>query len=119
MTSLPTPGDQIPALLSACDAVVFCPSPTEGAPRAVILTMLAERPCVATGPEGVADLLVPGTGAIAAPEHDAEAVAALLRAYRDEPERAAREGAEARRRAAALHDVQAVGERVERLLAPR
>ena len=49
---VPTPGDRAAALLSACDVVVFCPSPTEGAPRAVIVAMLCERPCVATGAGG-------------------------------------------------------------------
>jgi len=113
---IPTPRRDLPAFLSACDVTVFCPSPTEGAPRAVITAMLAERPCVATGAEGVVDLLAPGTGAIAAPEHDPDAVAALLRGYRDDPERARREGAAARRRAAAMHDAHAIAERVERLL---
>ena len=42
---LPTPGTELAELLSAFDVVVFCPSPTEGEPRAVILGMLAERPC--------------------------------------------------------------------------
>jgi glycosyltransferase involved in cell wall biosynthesis len=114
---LPTPGDRMTAVLSACDAVVFCPSPTEGAPLAVIMAMLARRPCVASGPEGVADLIAPGTGAIAEPEHDPRAVAALLRGYRDDRDRTLAEGAAARQRAAALHDAQAIGERVERLLA--
>ena len=43
----------MPDVLSAFDVSVFCPSPTEGAPRAVILGMLASRPCLSTGAEGV------------------------------------------------------------------
>ena len=39
-----TPGSEVPDVLSAFDVSVFCPSPTEGAPRAVILGMLASRP---------------------------------------------------------------------------
>jgi glycosyltransferase involved in cell wall biosynthesis len=113
---LPTPGPRLTGVLSACDAVVFCPSPTEGAPRAVILTMLCERPCVAGGREGVTDLLAPGTGAIAEPEHDPAAVAALLRRYRDDPALGRREGAAARRRAAEMHDAERIGAQVERLL---
>jgi glycosyltransferase involved in cell wall biosynthesis len=113
---LPTPGPRVTGVLSACDAVVFCPAPTEGAPRAVILTMLCERPCVAGGPEGVADLLAPD--AIAEPEHDPAAVAALLRRYRDDPALARREGAAARRRAAEMHDAGRIGAQVERLLRP-
>ena len=112
---LPTPGDRVPELLSAFDASVFCPSPTEGAPRAIILAMLAERPCVATGPEGATGLLIPGTGAIADPENDPVAVAALLRGYRDDPARARAEGAAARARAAALHDADSITARIEAL----
>jgi glycosyltransferase involved in cell wall biosynthesis len=101
-------------VLSACDAVVFCPAPTEGAPRAVILAQLCERPCVASGPEGVTDLLP--ASAIAEPEHDPAAVAALLRRYRDDPELARREGAAARRHAAGMHDAERIGAQLERLL---
>lgn len=112
---LPTPGDSVPELLSACDATVFCPSVTEGAPRAIILAMLTERPCVATGPEGAKALLAPGTGAIADPENDPHVVAELLRGYRDDPARAHDEGVAARRRAAELHDADAIAARIERL----
>ena len=64
---LDRPGDgQQPALVervqrgekSAFDVLVFCPSPTEGAPRAVILGMLARRPTLSSGPEGVDDVIV-------------------------------------------------------------
>ena len=51
-------------MLSAFDVSVFCPSPTEGAPRAVILGMLASRPCLSTGAEGVADMIMPEFGGI-------------------------------------------------------
>ena len=61
------------------------------------------------------DLIAPGTGAIAAPENDPDAVAALLRGYRDDPARAARRGrGRAPERAAAMHDADAVGAPVER-----
>jgi glycosyltransferase involved in cell wall biosynthesis len=110
-----TPGSDVAEVLSAFDVVVFCPSPTEGAPRAVILGMLAERPCVATGAEGVADIITQGTGAIIHPENDADALAACLREYIGAPDRVAAEGAEARRRAVATYDMAAVSEQVERL----
>ncbi|PRC49125.1 sugar transferase, partial [Mycobacterium sp. ITM-2017-0098] len=58
--------------------------------------MEASRPVVSSGPEGVADMIEPGMGAIAHPEHDSEALAALLKQYRDDPSRAAREGAAGR-----------------------
>ncbi len=112
---LPTPGANVAEVLSAFDVSVFCPSPTEGAPRAVILGMLAERPCLATGEEGVADIITPGIGRIAHPENDPAALAAALRPYLDDPELAAREGAEARRRAVATYDAPVVAERIERL----
>ena len=67
---LPTPTDDVADVLSSFDVSVFCPSPTEGAPRATILGMLAERACLATGPEGVADLIRPEFGAITEPTND-------------------------------------------------
>lgn len=103
-------------MLSAFDVLVFCPSPTEGAPRAVILGMLAERPCVSTGAEGVADIITEGVGAILEPENDPEALAAGLRRYVQDPERLVTEGVEARRRAVARYDMPVVAEQVDKLL---
>ncbi len=112
---VPTPGANVAEVLSAFDVSVFCPSPTEGAPRAVILGMLAERPCLATGPEGVADMITPGVGVIAEPENDPAALAAALAPYLEDPARRAREGAEARHRAVVTYDAASVSERIERL----
>jgi glycosyltransferase involved in cell wall biosynthesis len=112
---MPTPGAEVAEVLSAFDVSVFCPSPTEGAPRAVILGMLAERPCLATGPEGVADMITPGIGVIAQPENDPAALAAALAPYLEDSARIAREGAEARRRAVVTYDAASVSERIERL----
>jgi glycosyltransferase involved in cell wall biosynthesis len=112
---LPTPRGEVAALLSAFDVSVFCPSPTEGAPRAVIIAMLAERPTVATGPEGVEDLIEPGTGTIVAPQDDANALAATLRAYAADPERRRAEGRRARERALARFDAPVVAAQVERV----
>lgn len=112
---VPTPGGNVAEVLSAFDVSVFCPSPTEGAPRAVILGMLAERPCLATGAEGVADIITEGIGVIAQPENDPGALAEALRPYLADPARAVREGAEARRRAVATYDAPVVAERIERL----
>ena len=113
---VPTPGPRIAQTLSACDVSVFCPSPTEGAPRAVIAAMLTELPCVATGGEGVVDLLAPGTGVITSPENDPAAVAEALRAFRDDPELRRSTGAAARRHALALHDADTIAGQLERLL---
>jgi glycosyltransferase involved in cell wall biosynthesis len=113
---LTTPGAEIGDVLSAMDVDVFCPSPAEGQPRAVILGMLAERPCVSTGAEGVIGLIEDSYGAIVAPENDAEALAAVLRRYEDDPERVRREGALAAKAAVERFDRAVVAERAERLL---
>lgn len=113
---LPTPGRDVADVLSAFDIDVFCPSPTEGQPRAIILGMLARRPVLSTGPEGAAAMLRTEFGAIAEPEHDAAALAALLRPYLDDPERAEREGEAARRHAETTYGASVIAERVERLL---
>src|SRR5262249_35179368 len=91
-----TPGAEVAEGLSAFDVSVFCPSPTEGAPRAVILGMLASRPCLSTGAEGVADMIGPEFGGIASPENEPEPLQELISRYIGDPERVAREGAVAR-----------------------
>jgi glycosyltransferase involved in cell wall biosynthesis len=113
---IPTPGPEVPDVLSAFDVSVFCPSPTEGAPRAVILGMLAERPCLSTGAEGVADMITPEIGGIADPENDPASLRALLVRYLAEPERAAREGAAARSHAERTYAAPVVAETIEGLL---
>jgi glycosyltransferase involved in cell wall biosynthesis len=116
---LPTPHRRIGEVLSALDVSVFCPSPTEGAPRAVIYAMLASRPVVSTGAEGVADMIEPGMGAILEPEHDPQALATCLRTYAADPERVIREGARGRELAVERYDGARIAERIERLLARR
>jgi glycosyltransferase involved in cell wall biosynthesis len=111
-----TPGPEVPDVLSAFDVSVFCPSPTEGAPRAVILGMLAERPCLSTGAEGVADMITPEIGGIASPENDPASLRALLVRYLEEPERAAREGAAARIHAERTYAAPVVAATIEGLL---
>ena len=114
---LPTPTDDVADVLSAFDVSVFCPSPTEGAPRATILGMLAERPCLATGPEGVADLIRPEFGAIAEPVNDVEALRALLVRYRDDRELRERQGKAARAWAEREFARSVVARRIEDLVA--
>jgi glycosyltransferase involved in cell wall biosynthesis len=111
-----TPGSEVPDVLSAFDVSVFCPSPTEGAPRAVILGMLASRPCLSTGAEGVADMIRPEFGAISSPENDPEALRSLIAPYLDDPARAVREGAAAREYAEQTYAAPVVAERIEHLL---
>ena len=113
---LSTPGAEIGDVLSAMDVDVFCPSPAEGQPRAVILGMLAERPCVSTGAEGVVGLIEDSYGAIVSPENDAEALVAVLQRYEGDPERVRREGALAAKAAVERFDRAVVAERAEKLL---
>ncbi len=111
-----TPGDDVADVLSAFDVSVFCPSPTEGAPRAVILAMLAGRACVSTGAEGVADLIPDGGGHILRPENDVEALGAVLAEYRDDPALRARHGTVAAEHATRTYDRAIVAARAEDVL---
>jgi glycosyltransferase involved in cell wall biosynthesis len=113
---LPTPGAAVGDLLSAFDVSVFCPSPAEGQPRSVILGMLAGRPCVSTGTEGVSDLIEDDIGAIAFPENDPEALVEVLRRYENDPDRVRQEGSLAAKRARERFDAAVVAARAERLL---
>lgn len=112
---LPTQ-DDVAAFLSACDLLVFAPSPTEGAPRVIILAQLVGIPVVATAAEGAEGLIPAGAGTICAPENDSAALARALAEYRDDPERRTREGAAARAATRASHDPERVLTSVERLL---
>ena len=112
-----TPGADVDDVLSAFDVLVFCPSPTEGAPRAVILGMLAQRPCVATGAEGVADMITPEMGAICSPENDPAVLAEVLAPYLHDPDRRAAHGRVARSLAEASYAAPVVAERVEHMFA--
>lgn len=113
---IPTPGAEIPDVLSAFEVSVFCPSPTEGAPRAVILGMLASRPCLSTGAEGVADMISEELGAIAAPENTPASLRVLIERYVDDPERVQREGRAARAYAERTYAAPVVAKRIEELL---
>jgi glycosyltransferase involved in cell wall biosynthesis len=112
---IPTPGGEIADVMSAFDVSVFCPSPTEGAPRAVILGMLASRPCLSTGAEGVADMISEEFGAIASPENSPASLRALLERYIDDPERVEREGRAARAYAERTYSAPVVAEKIEGL----
>jgi glycosyltransferase involved in cell wall biosynthesis len=111
-----TPGSDVADVLSAFDVSVFCPSPTEGQPRAVILGMLARRPCVSTGAEGVADLIQVERGTIVRPENDSDALARVLQRYLEDPERRRREGEAGRRWAEETFAGPIVAEQLEALL---
>ena len=112
---IPTPGSEVPDVLSAFDVSVFCPSPTEGAPRAVILGMLASRPCLSTGAEGVADMITPELGGIASPENDPASLLPLLERFSADPDQARRAGDAARAHAEATYAAPVVAHRIEEL----
>jgi glycosyltransferase involved in cell wall biosynthesis len=111
-----TPGSEVPDVLSAFDVSVFCPSPTEGAPRAVILGMLASRPCLSTGAEGVADLITPEFGGITSPENDPASLVEMLRGYLDDPGLGERQGRAARAYAEQTYAAPVVAELISGLL---
>ncbi len=112
---IPTPGSEVPDVLSAFDVSVFCPSPTEGAPRAVILGMLASRPCLSTGAEGVADMITTEFGGIASPENDPASLRPLLERFLADPDEGRRAGAAARAHAEATYAAPVVAQRIEEL----
>jgi glycosyltransferase involved in cell wall biosynthesis len=90
--------------LSACDLLVFAPSPTEGAPRVIVMAQLVGVPVVATDVEGAEGLIPAGGGTILARPHDPRALAGVIESYRADPERRRREGELARQATRASHD---------------
>lgn len=102
----PNPRGYVEEVLSACDVQVFAPSPTEGAPRSVILGQLCRRPIVATDAEGAGPMIPAGSGTVVTPGHDPAALAEVLLGYAADPERVAREGEAARAVALARYDPQ-------------
>jgi glycosyltransferase involved in cell wall biosynthesis len=83
----------VDAFLSACDLLVFAPSPTEAdRPRVIVMAQLVGLPIVATDPEGAGTVSSSGAGTIVSPHNDPRALAETLALYRDDPERRRREG---------------------------
>jgi glycosyltransferase involved in cell wall biosynthesis len=111
-----TPGERMADVVSAFDVSAFGPSPTEGHPLAVIASMLVERPCLSTGPEGVEDLIDDRTGGIASPIDDPAALARLIEERAADPEGAREAGRLARERARARFDAAIVAARFEELI---
>jgi glycosyltransferase involved in cell wall biosynthesis len=105
----------VQAFLSACDLLVFAPSPTEGEPRAIVLAQLVGVPVIATDSEGAEGLIAEGGGTIVSPSHDPKALAATIDAYRVDPESRLREGYTAREKVLKSHDRERTLESVERV----
>jgi glycosyltransferase involved in cell wall biosynthesis len=106
----------VEAFLSACDLLVFAPSPTEGEPRVIVMAQLVGIPVIATDHEGAEGLIGRGAGTIVTPSHEPSALAAVIDAYRADPERRRREGETARQRILETHDPERTLRTVERVL---
>lgn len=111
---VPNVRGHVESFLSACDALAFAPSPTEGEPRVIVMSQLVGVPVIATDGEGAEGLVAPGAGTIVSPSHDPRALAATLASYRDDPGRRRREGEQARRATRASHDPAHTLDMVER-----
>jgi glycosyltransferase involved in cell wall biosynthesis len=79
--------------------------------------MLARRPCISTGAEGVADIITDDFGFITEPENDPQALADVLRRYLADPDLVRLHGETARIEAAATYAAPVVAASIERLLA--
>jgi phosphatidylinositol alpha-1,6-mannosyltransferase len=108
----------VEAFLSACDVLVFAPSPTEGEPRVIVMAQLVGVPVIATDSEGALGLIPPGGGTIVAPSHDPRALALVLADYRDDRERCLREGQTARAATLESHAPERTLRAVEQALEP-
>jgi glycosyltransferase involved in cell wall biosynthesis len=105
----------VEAFLSACDLLVFAPSPTEGEPRAIVLAQLVGVPVIATDSEGAEGLIAEGGGTIVSPSHDPSALAATIDAYHADPESRLREGYTAREKVLESHDTERTLSKIERV----
>ena len=116
---IPNVRGDVDAFLSACDVFVFAPSPTEAdRPRAIVMAQQVGLPVISTHPEGAASLQAPGTGTIASPHHDPQALAQAISAYRDDPELRRTVGQSGRAALAQWRDPDRVLDEVERALGP-
>lgn len=95
-------------------AVFVLPSTSEGLPVALLEAMAWGRAIVATRVGGVPDVVTDGEDAALVDPGDPRALAAAIRDLIDDPERRARLGCAARRRAEALNEDEVCG-RLDRL----
>ncbi len=111
---VPNVRGHVEEFLSACDVLVFAPSPTEGEPRVIVMAQLVGVPVIATDPEGARGLIPPAGGTIVSPSHDPRALAATLAGYRDDRGRVLAEGERARAATLASHAPERTLRAVER-----
>jgi glycosyltransferase involved in cell wall biosynthesis len=89
--------DDLPAVMSALDLVLYAPLESDGMSRVVFEYLAAGRPLVAARVGVVPEVLVDDEHAALVPAGDAGALAATLAALLDDPARRARLGAAGRR----------------------
>jgi len=113
---LPGHVDDVPALLSAADGFVLS-SRFEGMPNNVLEAMAAGLPIVATTVGDVPYMLTDGEDARLVPPEDAAALGAAMSDILADPERAARMGAAAAKRAVEAYPVESMVTRTTESLA--
>jgi len=103
----------VAAALSAFDVVVF-PSLWEGTPLTMFEALAMGKPIVATDADGLLDVLTDGRDALVVPKADAGRLAEAICRLVEQPELAARLGAESRT-TGARYDIAAFVRKMERL----
>lgn len=92
---------------------------SEGVPVVLMEAMACELPCVATGVAGIPELIRDGQDGLLVPPGDPEALAAALARLAGDAALRRRLAASARERVRALHDGDAVAERMREVLSRR
>jgi glycosyltransferase involved in cell wall biosynthesis len=95
---------ELQTLLRASSVAVVPSRWYENMPLAVLEAFGAGLPVVATGLGGLPELIEPGVDGTIVPPNDADALAAALRSYVDDPDRAFEMGRAARRKAAETYN---------------
>ena len=106
--------DAVPAFLSALDLFVL-PSLWEGLPLALLEAMATGLPVVASAAVGITEAIDHGAEGLLFEPRDREALARAVLEVLDDPGRAARLGAAARRRVLERHTLAAVAARMDAL----
>jgi len=96
--------DDVRSALAECSVYVL-PSYREGTPRTVLEAMSMGRAAITTDVPGCRETVVDGESGVLVPVRDAEALAAAMFGFIDDPSRAASMGAAARKRAEAKYNV--------------
>jgi len=93
--------------LAACSVLVY-PSYREGTPRAVLEAMATARPIITTDAPGCRETVVEGENGYLVPVRDAEAIAAAMGRFIDQPERVVTMGEASYQLACRKYDVHKV-----------